>query len=80
MILYPDVYLKAIEESKKFQPNIIKYVALEDSPNGVKSAKLAGCYVVMIPDLTQPSVETKQFFDECYFSLADFKMSLLRNV
>lgn len=29
-------------------------LALEDSPNGIFSAFSAGCYVVMVPDLTQP--------------------------
>ena len=31
--------------------------AVEDSPNGVTSAYLAGCNVVMVPDLTQPDEE-----------------------
>ena len=32
-------------------------MALEDSPNGVKSASTAGCVTVMVPDLTQPEKE-----------------------
>ena len=32
-------------------------MALEDSPNGVKSASSAGCVTVMVPDLTQPEEE-----------------------
>ena len=32
-------------------------LALEDSPNGVRSASSAGCVTVMVPDLTQPDEE-----------------------
>ena len=50
----PDVYLYAcsrmnVEPSEAF--------AIEDAPNGVKSADAAGCKVIMIPDITEPDEE-----------------------
>ncbi len=50
----PDVYLYAcsmmnVEPSEAF--------AIEDAPNGVRSADAAGCKVIMIPDITEPDEE-----------------------
>ena len=46
-------------------------MALEDSPNGVRSASDAGCVTVMVPDLTQPDEElTSRIFAKAD-SLAD---------
>ncbi len=47
----PDIYLYAAKELG-LDPR--ECMALEDSPNGVKSAAAAGCITVMVPDLTQP--------------------------
>lgn len=47
----PDVYLYAAERLGLSPPEC---VAVEDSPNGVRSASAAGCKTVMIPDLTEP--------------------------
>lgn len=47
----PDIYLYACEELQ-VQPE--ETYAVEDSPNGVRSAYEAGCRVIMIPDQTQP--------------------------
>ena len=44
---YPDVYLYACEKLGLKPENC---VALEDSPNGVKSAHSAGCKVICVPD------------------------------
>ena len=46
---FPDVYLFACNEMG-CQPS--ECIAVEDSPNGVKSAHGAGCYTVMVPDLS----------------------------
>ncbi len=50
----PDIYLYAAQQLG-LQP--CECMALEDSPNGVRSAAAAGCVTVMVPDLTQPDEE-----------------------
>lgn len=50
----PDIYLKACEE---LNLSPCECIALEDSPNGIKSAHTAGCLPVMVPDLSQPDEE-----------------------
>lgn len=47
----PDIYLYAAEQ---LGLSPCECMALEDSPNGVRSAAAAGCVTVMVPDLTQP--------------------------
>ncbi len=46
-------------------------LALEDSPNGVKSAFLAGCRVCMVPDLSLPDEKTASMTEAVCESLAD---------
>ena len=48
----PDIYLKAAELLGLSPQSCL---ALEDSPNGIKSASSAGCVTVMVPDLDKPS-------------------------
>lgn len=50
----PDIYRYAAAQLG-LDPS--ECIALEDSPNGIKSASSAGCKAVMIPDLTQPDEE-----------------------
>ena len=47
----PEIYLRAASELSS-EPS--KSLALEDSPNGVKSAVAAGLTVIQISDLVQP--------------------------
>ena len=51
----PDIYLYACDQIGE-QPK--DCIAIEDSPNGVKSATSAGLRTIMVPDLTEPDEET----------------------
>ena len=44
-------------------------MALEDSPNGIRSAHAAGCKAVMIPDLSQPDESLQLLLYACLPSL-----------
>lgn len=50
----PDIYIYAAARLG-LKPE--ECIALEDSPNGVKSAAAAGCKTIMIPDLSEPDEE-----------------------
>lgn len=50
----PEIYLKAAEVLT-VKPE--QCIALEDSPNGIRSAYAAGMYPVMVPDLVVPDEE-----------------------
>lgn len=50
----PDIYVYACEQLGLAPEECI---AVEDSPNGVKSAYGAGCRVIMVPDQTEPDEE-----------------------
>ena len=61
----PDIYLYA---AKKLGLAPSECLALEDSPNGARSAASAGCKTVLIPDLDDPTEELK---DLLYASAGD---------
>lgn len=68
----PDIYIRAAQELSLPTKNCI---ALEDSPNGIMSAYRAGCMPVMVPDLDQPSEETKKMLfglEENLLQVIDF--------
>lgn len=54
---FPDVYLYACERIGK-KPE--ECIAVEDAPNGIRSAYEAGCKVIMVPDLTGPEEDFMQ--------------------
>ena len=51
-------------------------VALEDSPNGIKSASSAGCVTVMVPDLDKPSNDIIPLLHGVADGLSDVKRIL----
>ena len=70
----PEIYQLAC---KKLGLKVSECAAVEDSPNGIKSAFAAGLKCVMIPDKIQPTEEIMPMIDSCLPSLLEIK-SLLR--
>lgn len=62
----PDIYIYACEQLGLAPEECI---AVEDSPNGVKSAYGAGCRVIMVPDQTEPDEELSKLLYACVDSL-----------
>ena len=55
---WTNIELNKAQEKLKLPKD--QLLILEDSPNGIKAANDAGISVVMIPDLIQPTAETKE--------------------
>lgn len=72
----PDIYIYAAEKIN-LPPN--KCVALEDSPNGVRSAYAAGCKTVMVPDMDSPSEEIKPMLFDVANGLEDV-IRIIKNI
>ena len=64
----PDIYLMACSELSVEPGNAI---AIEDSPNGIRSAHAAGMHPVMVPDLIAPTPEIEALLDARCDSLLD---------
>lgn len=68
----PDIYLKACQLLDVEPGNA---AAIEDSPNGIRSAYAAGMLPVMVPDLVKPDPEIeKMLYRKCdsLFSVLEF--------
>ena len=65
----PQIYLLACQ-SLGLAPE--ECIAVEDSPNGIKSAYAAGMKAVMVPDKIQPNEEIKALCWKIFPSLKDF--------
>ena len=66
----PDVYLHACR-TIGCEPS--ECMAVEDSPNGLRSAYSAGCNVVFIPDLTGPDDDTNRSSHFVFKDLLEMK-------
>jgi len=64
----PDIYLKACE-AIGVDPR--KCIAIEDSPNGIRSAYAAGMVPIMVPDQVQPTEELLKLIHQKFDSLLD---------
>lgn len=62
----PDIYLKACSALGVEPPEAM---AVEDSPNGIKSAAAAGMITVMVPDMIAPTAELEKLYDMKFDSL-----------
>lgn len=66
----PDIYEFACRELE-LEPEVC--IAVEDSPNGVRSAYGAGCKVIMVPDQTEPDEELSKCLYACLPNLFEIK-------
>lgn len=63
----PEIYLTACR-ALGLAPE--ECMALEDSPNGIRSAHAAGCVAVMVPDLSEPDEELLPLLTACVQDLS----------
>ena len=66
----PDIYILACE---KLGVTPADCYAVEDSPNGIRSAHAAGLTVIFIPDMVEPAPEVVRLANRTFPSLGAFK-------
>lgn len=71
----PDIYLRALRELGIEPPQAL---AIEDSPNGIRSAFAAGLKPVMVPDLIAPSPEIEELLYAKCETLHDVREMLVK--
>lgn len=65
---HPDPYISACDRIGELPANCF---AVEDSPNGIRSAHSAGCHTIFVPDLAAPEPEILDKIDIVLDSLHD---------
>lgn len=66
----PDIYQKACQALSVEPPYAM---AVEDSPNGIRSAAAAGMVAVMVPDMIMPTEELAALYDMKFDSLHELR-------
>lgn len=70
----PDIFLMAAE---KIGCKPEECLVFEDSENGVRAGRAAGCFTIMIPDLIEPSEEIKVICSAIYPDFLQLKKTLM---
>ena len=70
----PDIFLLAADRIGCAPENCYVF---EDSENGIRAGKAAGCTAIMIPDILKPSDEIREIVDGIYESLETFTEKVL---
>jgi HAD superfamily hydrolase (TIGR01509 family) len=75
----PDIYLLACSRLGSAPEDCF---AVEDSPNGVRSAHAAGLRVILVPDIIEPAAEIRRLAYKTFPSLVDVRAYLesFRNI
>ena len=71
---HPEIFLRAAEALHAAPENC--YV-IEDSFNGIRAAAAAGAHPLMVPDLLQPTEETRALSEQVFPSLYELRSFLL---